>query len=534
MKSKRVLTAAVAALFVTVCFVLGMFYKDKSMTTATSRNKLTKKQKLEDFNCVYNILKDNFPYFEIGKRKTGFDWLAHKNEFEKEIGKTKTDDEFYFKMNEILEPIQNAHTHIFDYSFYEYCKGMPASMTPWYDIVNNEEVKNTYENWIKSISNSRKIYIVPVSFQYVEGKYVAVGAVSNTADYYGIPEGSILTKVNGINTNEYIKTLIKKSYLLYDNSKKELKLKQLLISTDKQEKVKLSAESPAGENIEKEIITEEYAQNTNSSLMDNKNNLYTQILDKDKIAYMKIKSFGGNYISSDAAKISEFLYSIKEYPNLIIDIRSNGGGSDAYWITNIVAYLINSDMSFNNYKVFRDGEYIEPFIKSRFSVPYQKLIPVSKLPLNKNYPKEIEKGFSGFINSVHQINSSDSIGFKGKIYLLVDSGVYSAAESFSMFTKATNWATIVGTETAGDGGTIDPAFAIMPNSKLLVGFSMAMVLNPDGTANEETHTKPDIFAEQSYLDTLKSIEWRKKHADEVLSPYDTVLNKVLNLIKQPA
>jgi C-terminal processing protease CtpA/Prc len=529
MKNKKILAGCII-LLMAVTVAVGWIYKTRSITAASKNNKLTKRQKLEDFNYVYNILKDNFPYFEIEKRKTGFDWLVHKKEFEKEISKTKSNDEFYLKMDEILKLVQNAHTHIFDYSSLEYSKYIPTNMTPWVDIVNNEEVKSTYETWIKYLNSTQKSYIVPLMFHNYEGKYTAVGSVFNTCDYYGISEGSILTKVNDVDIDEYIKTLMRIGYLHYDSTREVLKLNHLIIKAFKQEEVKINVESPSGEKIEKRIKTEEYEQDRSSSL-NNNDNLYTEILTKDKSAYMKVKSFEGNYIFADSIKMYDFLRSIKDYSYLIVDIRGNGGGSDGYWGGNIVPYLISSNLSVKNYLLFKDGEHIQPFIDNKLGMSNMKLQPISELPLNKNYPKEIQNGFKGFISIEKQYDSYRSLGFKGKIYLLVDDYVYSSAESFAAFAKASKWATLVGTETGGDGIGIDPALAVMPNSKLVFRFSMDMGLNPDGTANEETHTKPDIYVEQSYADALKNIKWRKEHKEEVISPYDTVLNKILDIIK---
>lgn len=75
---------------------------------------------------------------------------------------------------------------------------------------------------------------------------------------------------------------------------------------------------------------------------------------------------------------------------------------------------------------------------------------------------------------------------------------------------------------------MDPAVVSLPNSGLLVRFPMEMGLNPDGTSNEETHTEPDVYVEQSYGDFIKYIESR----GGMINPYDTVLNKVLEMARQ--
>ena len=47
---------------------------------------------------------------------------------------------------------------------------------------------------------------------------------------------------------------------------------------------------------------------------------------------------------------------------------------------------------------------------------------------------------------------------------------------------------------------------ILPNSGLAVRFPVDMGLNPDGSANEEFHTRPDVLVEQTPEDFLKWLD----------------------------
>lgn len=95
--------------------------------------------------------------------------------------------------------------------------------------------------------------------------------------------------------------------------------------------------------------------------------------------------------------------------------------------------------------------------------------------------------------------------FKGKIYLLVDRGVYSAAEAFSAFSKATGFAKLIRTTTGGDGVGYTPILFVLPNSRLVVAIPSCMGINPDGTANEETCTSPDIYIDWNQFETLEEL-----------------------------
>lgn len=55
-------------------------------------------------------------------------------------------------------------------------------------------------------------------------------------------------------------------------------------------------------------------------------------------------------MEEDGKKIRNFFEEIKNYDKLIIDIRGNSGGANAYWIKNIVMPLANEELYVENYK----------------------------------------------------------------------------------------------------------------------------------------------------------------------------------------
>lgn len=82
--------------------------------------------------------------------------------------------------------------------------------------------------------------------------------------------------------------------------------------------------------------------------------------------------------------------------------------------------------------------------------------------------------------------------FKGNIYLLVDKHVFSGAESFSIFCKEQNFATIIGSKTGGDGYIYDPVLFKLNNSGLIVRMSSTMYLTESGICDEEDKVTPHI------------------------------------------
>ncbi len=46
-------------------------------------------EKLEDFEYMYTLLEENYPFFEVNKRLHNVDWLKNKKKYENIIKNTK-------------------------------------------------------------------------------------------------------------------------------------------------------------------------------------------------------------------------------------------------------------------------------------------------------------------------------------------------------------------------------------------------------------------------------------------------------------
>lgn len=531
-KLKIIIVLLILAL--SMAFWFGIYKLVKPYISKLYVTQLTTEQKLEDFNYLYKTMAENYPFFEVKKRMLGYDWLADKKEFERRIRETHNDKEFFAEINNIINLVQNAHTHILTGSFYDELKTIYENPHSGYsparrDILNNEKAIKMEKYWNTRLTSYNNY--IPIIFRYVEGKYIVL---DGNLEAYDIPKGSILTKVDDNNINEYIKSLNNKNYLYYDYKRKEQKLDELIIYTEPGQRIELTLDTPNNETIKRDIKEEQFDYSIYEKYYETAEedkNYSLKVLEENNIAYIRLKSMmTDDKFSSDAdgAEIYDFLKKVEKYPYLIVDIRGNGGGSDSYWRTNLVSYLIEKTTSYETQLLFRDSDYIKPFIEDRYSL-YDALM-VDKLPKNEKYPSEVYKQFKYFVSLTETVIPKNPVKFKGKVYLLVDGGVYSAAESFASFAKSTGWATLVGTTTGGDGIIADPALLMLPNSGIVVRFSSSMGLNTDGTANEEFHTAPDIYVEQSYEDFLQLVQNDEIPLAEI-SKYDTVLNYVLNVIK---
>lgn len=363
---------------------------DTSTMTSASNKQLTQQQKLDDFEYMYTILKDNFPYFEVNKRQNGVDWLSRKDEHISKINDTKDDNSFLKALQSILSELNNGHASMLNKDFYLLANNLYGQ-----DISHNEA-------WL----------------------------------------------------NQLNKKAAKERYLSMPDSK----------------------DAP----VDSKYIAPD--------------NVKTKILENDKVAYLAIHSFNSFNIPGDMEIITPFLKSVRNYKALIIDIRGNGGGDTRYWSDNIVPMLLNKPVNETQYLAFRGGSFVEEFVKSRYGYGYSGFDKVSDMDNSalKNLPPEVKEDFKYYATSSMRYTPMNSIGFNGKIFLLVDRGVFSSAEAFAVFSKYTGFATLVGEKTGGDGIGFDPAICTLPNSGYVFRFPLEMGLTADGTGNFEHKTEPDI------------------------------------------
>ena len=162
-----------------------------------------------------------------------------------------------------------------------------------------------------------------------------------------------------------------------------------------------------------------------------------------------------------------------------------------------------------NYALLADSENNRPFINNVFAP--SDLHPIAELP---DLPKLNRDGLDAathFVEStLHVDPAEERAAFHGRVWLLVGPMVYSASESFSVFCQATGFAALVGTQTSGDGiGALNPVLMRLPNSGILIQYTMMFGLNPDGSSSEEAGTTPDVLSpagEPTLVTALRAVQ----------------------------
>lgn len=113
---------------------------------------LSQKEKMEDFNYMYEVIKEAHPFLEVNKRVNGIDWLANKKDYEEKIKNTTSDKEFIATMQYTLSKLNNGHSHIVtDNNFYNLLRECDENFK-WYDFWDNPNVIKRYEETTEAVN----------------------------------------------------------------------------------------------------------------------------------------------------------------------------------------------------------------------------------------------------------------------------------------------------------------------------------------------------------------------------------------------
>lgn len=465
-----------------------------------------------DVDFSYKKLKQLHPklYWYISKEKLDFKFDSLKES----IKKPMTGLAFYKELSQVVKTIGQGHLGI----------------SPSLEKLSKKEQKLLKKKGKSAFSQfdfeyiENKLFITKNRSRFQIKELTEVVAINNEkpADLIPIFEKRIAS--DGYNTTFFNRYLGRNFGVFYtlDKGKVQDSIKLLLKLDDKdslfvvkrdtfgtnskEDKIKLSKK----ETKEKAKFNSKYGFNKDTKTFTRE----LKFIENDSTtALMTIKQFN-NGNPHDFYEESFNKLSVANAKNLIIDLRNNPGGR-LYEIGDLYGYLANEPFVFiDDYEVVsRTSKLHVDYFKG--GGPITKFFKILGAPFyySINYFR-VRKEDDKFLFSIKysKLSQPKPNHFKGKVYVLINGGSFSASSVISSNLKSTKRAFFVGEETGGAyNGTVAAQMPLvqLPNSKVNLKIGLALV-----SANSKTDIEGrGIFPDKEIIPT---IEDRKNNIDPEL------------------
>lgn len=465
----------------------------------------------EDVDFAYSKLKEMHPqlYWYISKEKLDYKFDSIK----RTINEPLTPLQFYFKLQPVIADIREGHLSLRipskritkkQIKTLENKKGMFSRFE--YYVKNDQlfiiENKDSIEN-IKQGTEILTIDKIPVS-DYIKRykRLISSDGFNTTFQDYFLKDlfFNYYVAEKGYEDKATIETLYngeKKTYQLTRKSKSENDLRK-----DKENKKR---------NHEKKV--NDYVAFNNSY------NRNFKFLDKDSTtAYIKVKSFSSDYSSKFYSETFKKINNTKTN-YLIIDVRNNYGGS-LDEINNLYSYL--SPKPYTLVKPSQVTSKISPlktnyFRKSNLLQYAYKGLTYPTFFFAQTFSTYEKDGKFYYKMKSDKESKPNKDAFKGKVFVLINGGSFSASSIITAKLKNDKKAILVGEETGGaNDGTVAGFYSYqkLPNSKIDLPIGLLLV-QPN---IDFTNTKKGVIPDVKVIETMQDIIDRKDpQMDWVLS-----------------
>jgi len=223
----------------------------------------------------------------------------------------------------------------------------------------------------------------------------------------------------------------------------------------------------------------------------------------DDVGYIRIRSFQRHpldylfkrFINKERKKIESFLERSRgEYSKLIIDVRNNSGGDPVYFYENLIRPFLDQPVTYRH-TVGLKRRFLKDTKPSVLRELRKVMVPKYVTDIKEVIPPE---GFDDkkwiFYEITRRLEPAKPYTFNGEIFILINSGCFSACDDYANTIKRIGTATLAGRTTGGAGGIgycMTP-FVRLPQSGMVFALDIHLPLNPDGSFTALHGLEPDI------------------------------------------
>lgn len=443
-------------------------------STATNFPELTTEEMLDDFDRFVETVVEFSPQTPVRKAVTGIDPLAELKKIRSSIRKLKSPQEFASLIESAITLLQDGHSSLL------WPRGYSSDYLEELGISEAAiELFPAYYDLRTSKAKQKKFNL---KLKYIKGEYYSIAPFQYEGVSYDA--GLRLAKINGRRAQAYISKLypyLRRMRWDYKHQRyySENFYRALNLSSDQSLKLKFI-------DKDKKVITGVFKLDTAIQYADRVDATEypaekVEYFKEEKILYIRIPKMNMDYVDFYPAEIKSKA-SGKQLDKVIIDIRNNPGGADNVWV-GVLAAIIQKPIDFELLLLALPSEgmrkqYPEDAAKWE---SYQA-------PFLDNYQYKV------FASGPRQIEpDSNSINFDGKIYILLNEGIYSSAGAMAAIGMLADNIYTVGQNTGWLlGRGINPIVFELPNSKILYRIEPVIDFQNVKTAEDVYHDNVEV------------------------------------------
>jgi len=480
---------------------------------------LTKTQKTEDFEQLYDTIASGFPNADDIRDAYSVDFIGKKSYYLELINNTEDDFQYYCTMSAILEELASAHTVMW---FPDYDETASAAGYNINRVLAKRKLMPCSDYWNRLIEKKCSEYkdAAIAEFRYTDGKY-RYDLLSSDETYDSLQD-SFISSIDGTDIDEYVMDNISVNSIGFDTARNKPFRKAVTLNDSVGEKHEVVLTNDKGESISMELYTSTeietvsmYSSEFDDHYSPDPPDIYDHYDSDENILYVAVNNFSNN----EGSKLRGIFSQADDETAIIIDLRENVGGSTGYASSYIFPYLHDEAYSFSQEWFVPSSKENNKFVRS----PLIRFL---------YHPEKTEGGYN-FRSVSNYTDSARQYG--GEVYYLIGRKSASAADGYAAMIKENGIADLIGTDTAGEGLGGSFCVSILENSGLVYSYYPCRAYDADGKNNAVTGTAPDIYIEQ----TSDSFKAQRKMEDEGIDfrlyenrlEWDNVLLETIDMIR---
>lgn len=497
---------------------------------------LTMDQKLEDFDYMYEIVCLSNPNKERIEKACGISYDDIRDRYRELILNSKTDYEYFSLMACFLGVLPGQHNVMQVPDYYNNTQSFLLS-----EIYASQEMRDYAYSWKEEFRDDVQEYRQHslYMFHYIDGKYIGIKGNSRLfsfANEYAL--GQIVT-IDGRDPNDMCFEFLLRESVNYDQGNDIYFRPNLYFNDGIGEPHTVEILMPDGNTVTTTLYEaagfeialtdapstypEMFASSSSESASAGSD---TAVSDAPK-TYTIYKDPEGKFVyvnstsctSDEGDRLAEDMtLALNETgaETVIFDVRSNGGGVTGFCNRQVLPALFSHDLEYptDSYGIKND------FTRCFYNDLYYRIY--------FERPIKVE-GDNYFVHEDFNVEGKAAKNYK--IYLLTSYSTFSSADLMTCLCKAYDNATVVGTNTGGEGICGTPFHCYLPNSHFM--FNYTSTANVNVPENNFMGTSPDIYIPYTVEEFCKRSELLNQGLDvnsfEVRMMYDKTLNYVVDL-----